>query len=155
MKELLMNYTVEQIILFLIILATAIKGTVSFFDWAKDRLVKKFKQDDHENELEEKITKLIKESDKQVQDILERQDQILNKINDLSSTVQLLINSDKDDIKAWITERHHLFCYEKKSIDDYNLDCIEKRYTHYVDEGGNSFVADLMKDIRSLPKNNK
>ena len=27
-----------------------------------------------------------------------------------------------------------------------------KRYRHYVDEGGNSYVADLMNEIRALPK---
>ena len=44
------------------------------------------------------------------------------------------------------------FCYEKRQIDDYSLDCLEKRYTHYVEEGGNSFIHDLMEDIRALPK---
>ena len=63
-----------------------------------------------------------------------------------------MVESDKDDIKAWITEKHHFYCYEKRHIDDYSLDCIEKRYAHYQDEGGNSFVEDLMKDIRKLPK---
>ena len=66
--------------------------------------------------------------------------------------MSILLASDKDDIKSWITEKHHYFCYEKKVIDDYSLDCIEKRYQHYVDEGGNSYVATLMREIRALPK---
>ena len=29
---------------------------------------------------------------------------------------------------------------------------MEKRYKHYADEGGNSFVATLMSEVRALPK---
>ena len=32
------------------------------------------------------------------------------------------------------------------------MDCIEKRYGHYIQENGNSYVADLMQNLRSLPK---
>ena len=64
----------------------------------------------------------------------------------------MLIESDKDDIKAWLTQQHHYFCFQKGYIDDYSLDCMEKRYKHYADEGGNSFVATLMSEVRALPK---
>ena len=66
--------------------------------------------------------------------------------------IKIIVCCHKDDIKAWITEKHHYFCYKVGHIDDYNLDCIEKRYSHYRHEGGNSFVDDLMKEIRALPK---
>ena len=60
--------------------------------------------------------------------------------------------SEKDDIKAYITEKHHFFCYEKKWIDDHSLDCLERKNKHYKDEGGNSFIDGLMAEIRALPK---
>ena len=58
----------------------------------------------------------------------------------------------KDDIKSWLVEKHHYFCYEKGYIDDYSLDCMERRYRHYADEGGNSYAATLMAEVRALPK---
>ena len=73
----------------------------------------------------------------------------------MQKQIDLLIESDKDDIKAYITKEHHYFCYEKGWIDDYSLDCIEKRYGHYVEEKGNSFVKSLMIELRSLPKQDK
>ena len=85
------------------------------------------------------------------QHILDRQE-LIKKIDETNATISVLLASDKDDIKSWITEKHHYFCYERKCIDYQSLDCIEKRYGHYVDEGGNSFVADLMNEIRALPK---
>ena len=84
--------------------------------------------------------------------LLDSQASIINKIDTIENKVQLLTEADQYDIKAWITEKHHYFCYEKKWIDDYNLDCIEKRYHYYTLEGGNSFIADLMEEIRTLPR---
>ena len=66
--------------------------------------------------------------------------------------LDMLIDSDRDDIKSFITMQHHHFVYEKKWIDDYSMDCLEKRYQHYEDEGGNSYVEHLMIELRSLPK---
>jgi hypothetical protein len=39
-----------------------------------------------------------------------------------------------------------------KWIDDFSLNCLEKRYEHYLAEKGNSFVHNLMDDLRALPK---
>ena len=88
----------------------------------------------------------------QIKKLTEQQKATDEKIEKIIDAIELLTQSDKDDIKAWITEKHHYFCYEKGQIDDYSLDCIEKRYSHYKDEGGNSFIDDLMNDLRSLKK---
>ena len=64
----------------------------------------------------------------------------------------MLIHSDKDAIKSYITRQHHYFCYDKRWIDDFSLDCIERRYQHYTEEGGNSFIAGFIEELRSLPK---
>ena len=40
----------------------------------------------------------------------------------------------------------------KGYIDDFSMDAIEKRYDHYKAEGGNSYISDLMHDLRKLPK---
>ena len=64
----------------------------------------------------------------------------------------LLVESDKDDIKAFITREYHYFCEQKGWIDDYSMDCIERRYNHYLEERGNSFIAQLMEAIRALPR---
>ena len=37
-------------------------------------------------------------------------------------------------------------------IDDFSLDCLERRYQHYADEGGNSFIEGFMEELRALPK---
>ena len=148
MAELITNYSWSEIILFVIAFAAAIKGVVTFWDWGKDRLRKVY---DKEDKIEE-IKSLIVENTKQMNEFSNIQAQTIDEIQHLKENITNLTASDKDDIKAWITEKHHHFCYEIKYIDDYSLDCIEKRYAHYVDEGGNSFISKLMEEIRNLPK---
>ena len=148
MAELITNYSWSEIILFVIAFAAAIKGVVTFWDWGKDRLRKVY---DKEDKIEE-IKSLIVENKKQMNEFSNIQAQTINEIQHLKENITNLTASDKDDIKAWITEKHHHFCYDIKYIDDYSLDCIEKRYAHYVDEGGNSFIGKLMEEIRNLPK---
>lgn len=145
MGELLQNFTVEQILIFVVLLAGAIKGIISFFDWTAERLRKLFNGQTKKEQESQKAQELI-------QKLFAMQKQTDEDIKKLSAHVDLLMESDKDDIKAWITREHHYFCYTLGYIDDYSLDCIEKRYKHYQDEGGNSFIADLMKELRTLPK---
>lgn len=148
MKEilnLLSTYSLEQILVFIIMLSLAIKGGVDFYDWVKKRFNTTIIDRENQNKKKEEITENI---DK----LFEMQKEQSAAIDKLTKSVDLLLRSDRDDIKAWITQQHHHYCYELKYIDDFSLDCIEKRYTHYKAEGGNSFIEDLMTDLRSLKK---
>ena len=141
MIDLLKTFSIQQIIIFIVLLALAIKGVVSFIDWLKNK----------NNEVAKKTqtsVQIIEDIEKHEQEI----DEINSSIKDLTKKIDILIDSDKDAIKAYITKEHHYFCYERGWIDDYSLDCIEKRYEHYEAQGGNSFIEDLMKDLRDLPK---
>ena len=73
---------------------------------------------------------------------LDRQQEILT----------LLTESDKDDIKSWIVQQYHLFFEEKGWIDDFSMDSLEKRYACYQQEGGNSYIAGMVKQLRTLPR---
>lgn len=152
MDDLLTQYSLTDILVFLFVLITAIKTTMVSVEWLWERLSKFFKKQQKDIKNEEDFTKHVQESEKKIKELYELHEKTEQNLNRIIDSIQLLINSDKDDIKAWITEKHHYYCYEKRHIDDYSLDCIEKRYTHYRNEGGNSFVEDLMRDIRRLPK---
>lgn len=141
MENLLKTFTIEQIILFTVLLAAAIKGIVTWTDWANQKLNNRLSQKQNEDDFKKDMNALKTTVTT-----------INEKIDNMTSLIDLLMISDKDEIKAYITREHHYFCYDLGYIDDYNLDCIERRYALYVKEGGNSFVEELMKDIRALPK---
>lgn len=152
MLNLLTNYSGTEILTFIVILALAIKGVINFYDWAVERVKKIFKKEtlalQEKEEILERLEKLEKE-DQNINAQLEAHKGYFNKITD---KIDILINSDKDAIKSYIIDKHHYFCYQKKWIDDYSLDVLERRYKHYKAENGNSFVHDLMEEIRALDK---
>lgn len=137
MKDLLTQYSFEEIVIFIFVLIAALKEAVELWKWFKNFFKKEITKEDDMNSRIEQDENDIKE--------------LKNSVKNISDSVNLLIESDKDDIKAWITEQHHKFCYSKsKTIDAYSLDCIKRRYKHYKDEGGNSFVESLMRDLEGL-----
>ena len=147
MKELLEAFSIDQILLFIVLLAAAFKGVVTFWDWVYDWIRGKFDKNyinkKNIEDLHQKITEITEMT-------LKQQDQIDN----LTKSLQCLIESDKDDIKSWIVEKHHHYCYEVGSVDYYILESIERRYDHYKKEGGNSYIDTLMEELRALPKTN-
>ncbi len=149
MKDLVGTYSAQEILLFLVTFALAIKGFVSFWDWGYSRLKQVFKK---ESDKEQEIDSIQKQFDEHLKGYEILQNSQNETLRLLTEKINLLIDSDKDSIKSFITEKHHHFCYDQKWIDDYSLDCIEKRYRHYKDEGGNSFIHDLMEELRALPK---
>lgn len=152
MEDLLTTYTLDKIAIFVIMLAFAIKGFLDIYDYFKGRLLSWHNKKNKEEKREQDIQIQFDIDNTNIKKMLESQEQINQKIDRMQDSISDLIDSDKDDIKAWITEKHHHFCYEVKSIDDYSLDTIEKRYRHYVKEGGNSFIENLMMELRALPK---
>lgn len=163
MINLFESYSVSEIIIFFIIFCLAIKELVTFYDWGKTRIQqgynKNLQQKEKEDDIQSKLAEMNKTFAQKEERFAEKKQEINNgfksleeQIKQLADNVNLLISSDKDDIKSHITEKHHYFCYEKKWIDDYSLDCLEKRFGYYEAEGGNSFILDLMNEIRALPK---
>lgn len=144
MIDLLQNYSLEQVFIFIVVISLAIKGCVTFYDWA----VKRVRQMVHDGEKPDKLQEKIQSHDQEIRDIKQM-------IKDIMRKIDILVNSDKDAIKAYITKQHHYFCYDQKWIDDHSLECIERRFTHYKEEGGNSFISTLMEEIRTLPKQPK
>jgi len=175
MIDLLEKYSITDIIIFLVFLALAAKELITFIEWSKSKIREagleatmdkreEEKLDGYdeairknnsrivnlENELESlsaEVTKLEKDFNKHLDETKEIKDD-LSKLN---TNISLLLESNRDIIKTTLTEKHHYYYYNKKWIDDYSLECCEKLFQHYKQEGGNSFIEHFMEDLRSLP----
>lgn len=145
MLELLSTFSIAQIMVFIVLLAIAIKKVSDFIDWLQSKISKQNKKSRSEDDWKNKIDARLDALDSSLDKIEKSIDKITDKVN-------ILMESDKDDIKSFITREHHYFCYQKGWIDDYSLDCLEKRFLHYKREKGNSFIEQLMNEIRALPK---
>ena len=152
MVELLQHYSLSDILIFIVILALAVKSLISFFDWVHDRLEKVFNKEYCKLSEKEELKQRLQHGSEVMTTLKANQTATDKILNDLSAKIDMLIDSDKDDIKSYITREHHYFCYQVGWIDDFSLDCLERRYEHYSDEGGNSFIEGFMDELRELPK---
>jgi hypothetical protein len=161
MLELLSTFSVEQIILYTVMLSFALKGGVEFFKWCKNLYQEKFDKDYEKRSQEELLAKYYEECSAQNKESKERYETLEKKIDCLTESLALQINkiegqlnllssSSRNDIKAWIVATHHS-CIEEGCIDDFTKDLVEKRYQDYVNLGGNSYVESLVEEIRKLP----
>lgn len=64
--------------------------------------------------------------------------------------IDLLIESDRLSIKAWIKEQHEKWTH-CGYIDSQSLELLEDRFKVYTKEDGNSWAEKLINEIRALP----
>lgn len=148
----LKDFPISEILLCIVGVLVLIKWIIEYFDWGHKRTKDKYDQEaEHKKNIED-INEKLNQNSEDIKMLIEMQKQQNEKIEQQNLRIELLIDSDKDDIKAFITEKYHYFVEVKGWIDDYSLDCLERRFQHYKDENGNSFVADLMSEIKRLPK---
>lgn len=154
MIELLEQYSLSDILIFIVIFALAIKSLITFFDWAIERFQRVFNKEYSKLNKKKQFENKLNHNKKALDELQANQKIMEQALEDLSGKIDMLIESDRDDIKSFITREHHRFCYQVGWIDDFSLDCIEKRYKHYTDEGGNTFISGFMDELRALPKLN-
>ena len=61
MLELLQKYSISDILIFIVILAVAIKGVISFIDFIKDKIKKSFNKGYNEIDEKKKINAILDE----------------------------------------------------------------------------------------------
>lgn len=153
--DFLSDYSFVEILVLIMIFILAVKESISLFDWAKARFRKAsnkaYEEKREHDKIEEEIEDLNKFYDER-QRIDGNFERVDKKFEAMAAKIEMLIESDKEDIKSFITNQHHKFVYEQEWIDDYSMECLEKRYAIYEREHGNSFVLGLMNELRALPK---
>lgn len=142
MLALLKSYSVGEIFIFIVVLALAVKEAISLYQYfakgISDNFDKKYKKQETLNSLSEKISQLTI----MVKQLQENNEQQNKKIENLT-------DSDVQDIRSWIVQQHHA-CQQGKRLDSFEMDCIEKRYACYDKEGGNSYIHNLVEEIRKM-----
>lgn len=144
MLDLFSNYSVGDVIIFIVIIALAVKEFLSlcdfFFKKLDDKFTGRYKSKSDKQKLYEEIENLTNMM-KEVQDTQKQSQEIMN----------VLVQSDIEDIRSWVVRQYHYFKKNPElKIDDFEMDCIEKRFQCYEKEGGNSYIHDLVDEIREM-----
>lgn len=149
MKELLTTYSISDILVFIVLIALAIRGVVTFYDWGKSRLKAIFDQDHIMESKQKEIDEKINKYDVLLTMIQENQDHLNGRLDMLDERINLLVESDKDSIKSYLVDKHKEVT-RQGYIDSYDYDVFLKRYSHYKDEGGNSYIGDLVDEVKKI-----
>jgi len=161
MLQLLAEFSIQQILIYTVILGLAIKGLIDFSSWGYKQYQKRFHRDYEALNTQEKLEKHYMSCKEQHTETLNLYKGLETKIDNLTENINTRIDvmedqliqlteSDMHDIKGWIVEKHHQYI-KKGWIDDFTMDILEKRFADYKKEGGNSYVGGLMEELRALP----
>ena len=74
MEQLLSRYSLSEIIVFLTLIAAALKGFITFFDWAIDRLRKIFSKEAEQDKKEVDLNSKLDNFSEQITELRQEQD---------------------------------------------------------------------------------
>ena len=155
MLDLLKQFSIEQIFIFIFMLALAIKGIIDFWDWISAKNKAKFNEDYQTIKNNNAIIEEQKELEEHYKDISGKYDALDEKLNIFSTEImknlEIINKSMMHDIKQWIIEQHK-FYMKQGWIGIVDLNMLEYRFADYEALGGNSTIPTLMDELRSLPK---
>lgn len=143
-QTLLEQFDIKTILIVLLLTFFAIIEIMRGIDYLRKK--SKTKQTEEQNE--EKRIADLETLEKNNENTIR---QVQTDVEEIKQNVNLLIDSDKDDIRAWITNQYHHFV-DLQYIDDFTLDCLERRFRSYKKEGGNTYIDGMMEELRRLPR---
>lgn len=148
------HLTTEEIIVLIIIMILAVKTVWSAVEWIWAKIKGQLDITNDKEKWEQNVINSLTNLDKKI-DNLELQNQKTHEEQEkLNETLKLVQERLQENTRSFLIDAHHKFCYQIKSIDDMNLQSIERRYLYYKTAGGNSFIDGLMDEIRALPRIN-
>lgn len=123
-----------------------IKG-VQFFKELKNKKVNEVVEErQQEINIQEEFQRLhnrFDQIDKRLDDVEKRMAAAEQQLKDLTI-------SDMHDIKSWIVEQYHKFYVQQGWIDAFSAETIDRRYSDYKKEGGNSYIKTLIDQLHTL-----
>lgn len=139
MVQFFQNYTIEATLVFLFMLGVALKQGFELFQYFRNKAVD---QVDKVRDREQEFTRTLEQ--------LATQNTELMKINE---KIDQLLASDKNAIKSWIVMFYKRYKRDPSGLDSMQMDLLERRFYHYKKQGGNSYIDNLMQELREIYNN--
>lgn len=139
MVQFFQQYTLEATIIFLFMFGTALKQGYELVQYFRNKTFNHVDKIREQEETLEKVIKNIQQQQKQLQSITDK--------------IDALLVSDKDSIKSWIVMLYKQYKKDPSGLDSMQMDLLERRFSHYKQEGGNSYIDNLMQELREIYNN--
>lgn len=139
MVQFFQNYTIEATLVFLFMLGTALKQGFELVQYFRNKAV------DQVDKVRDREQGAARASEQ-----LATQNTELMKINE---KIDQLLVSNEDSIKSWIVTLYKQRKKDPSRLDSMQMDLLERRFAHYKKLGGNSYVDNLMQELREIYNN--
>ena len=139
MVQFFQNYTIEATLVFLFILGTALKQGFELVQYFRNKTVSHVDK--------------VREQEKTLEKVIDNMQQQQKQLQSITDKIDELLASDKDSIKSWIVMLYKQYKKYPSGLDSMQMDLLERRYSHYKKQGGNSYVDNLMQDLREIYNN--
>lgn len=138
MENLLNTFDLKTIILVLFLTAIGIKELIELYHYFHNKIYGKYEKQDNQNDTIANLTTTL--------------DSVLQQTKDIDKKINMLQNSDKVAIKSWIVTLYHKYKENPKELGAMQMDLLERRYQHYKEQGGNSYIDEIMDELRAIYK---
>ena len=118
--------------------AFAVREVLELYHYFHNKIYSKKEKQDNQNDTIANLTTTL--------------NSVLQQTKDIDKKVNMLKESDKVAIKSWIVTLYHKYKENPKELGAMQMDLLERRYGHYKDQGGNSYIDQLMEDLRTIYK---
>lgn len=139
MVQFFQHYTLEATIIFLFMFGTALKQGYELVQYFRNKTFNHVDKIREQEETLEQVINNMQQQQKQLQSITDKIDELLV--------------SDKDSIKSWIVMLYKQYKTDPSGLDSMQMDLLERRFSHYKKEGGNSYIDNLMQELREIYNN--
>lgn len=139
MVQFFQQYTIEVTIIFLFMFGTALKQGYELVQYFRNKTV------DHVDK--------IREQEETLEQVINNMQQQQKQLQSITDKIDELLVSDKDSIKSWIVMLYKQYKKDPSGLDSMQMDLLERRFSHYKKEGGNSYIDNLMQELREIYNN--
>lgn len=138
MENLLNTFDFKTIMLVLFLVAVGVRELIQLYRYFRMRIYGKFEMQDTERETMNNMEKSMQS--------------VLLELKDIDKKLTLLQVSNRDSIKSWILMSYQKYKENSAQLDSMQMDLLERRYQHYKDQGGNSYIDEIMDELRAIYK---
>lgn len=138
MENLLNAFDFKTIILVLFLAAVGVREVIQLYRYFHIRIYGSFEKRDNAKDIMNQMGRSMQS--------------VLIELKDIDKKLTLLQASNRDSIKSWILMSYQKYREDSTQLDSMQMDLLERRYQHYKDQGGNSYIDEIMDELRAIYK---
>ena len=157
MKELELlfsQHSLEELIIFIVLLLMIVQGVWKMIEFFLEKYELHTGKRINNVKWKEQLAESLEKLESKMGELFDQNKITHEKQGQLENTISLLQERMQENTRSSLIDAHHRFCYQLGKIDDLNLESLERKYLYYKSSGGDTFVDNLMEDIRNLPRVN-